>query len=287
VTLDVIVVDSGSTDGSANFVRERFPSVRVKSTLNRGFAAANNLGLAITNAPFVLFLNPDTVIVDGTLRELIARLNQRPEIGLAGVRQVGDDGELQYTIRRFPSVVRTLCEALGSERWPVRGRWLGERELDRDLYSRETPCDWTVGSFMLARREAIDAAGFLDERFFLYLEEPDLCRRMQQAGWGVCHIPVLTLIHHGGERDQTPELKAQEALSRRLYMRKHFSWPGGTIGIAALALGYAIRAMVGRPGRGRDSRRASARAAGTALGLLSPPFGVPPQQSVAPREWHI
>jgi N-acetylglucosaminyl-diphospho-decaprenol L-rhamnosyltransferase len=282
--LDVIVVDSGCTDDTRPFVEERFPQARVLSVANRGFAAANNAGLASTRAAFVLFLNPDTEIVRGTLRELVDAVVERRSVGLVGVRQVGADGELQLTIRRFPSVTRTLFEALGSERWPLRASWVGERELRPTAYDSETVCDWTVGSFMLARREAIDAAGFMDERFFLYLEEPDLCRRIWQAGWEVRHLPLVTVVHYGGEREQSPELKAQEALSRRLYMRKYFSRPRYVAGGAALALGYGLRTALGRPGV-PDGRRATARAAATLLGLAPPPFGEPPDQSVASRPW--
>ena len=105
----------------------------------------------------MLFLNPDTEIVDGTFGELIATLDARPEVGLAGVRQLTADGELWPTIRRFPTVPRTLGQALGSEQWPVRPAWAGERVLDMDVYERDVDCDWTSGSYMLARREALGA----------------------------------------------------------------------------------------------------------------------------------
>jgi GT2 family glycosyltransferase len=284
--LDVIVVDADSEDGTREFVERRFTDARVISVPNRGFAAGNNAGLAVARAPFVLFLNPDTEIVEGTLRDVVDRLATRPKVGLVGVRQVGASRELQHTIRRFPSVTRTLCEALGSASWPIRGGWLGEEELDEACYSREVRCDWTVGSFMLARREAIDAAGFLDERFFLYLEEPDLCQRLAQAGWEVWHLPSLTVVHYGGDRAQTPELRAQEALSRRLYMEKYFAPPRRVVGLISLALGFAIRSIVGRRSVDGGARRASARALATLLGLSPPPFGEPPSQSVAAREWH-
>ncbi len=285
LVLDVIVVDADSSDGTREFVEQRFPDARVVTVRNRGFAAGNNAGLSVARAPFVLFLNPDTEIVKGTLRGVVDRLASQPKVGLVGVRQVGAGGELQRTIRRFPSVVRTLCEALGSERWPIRGGWLGEEEFDADIYRQEVPCDWTVGSFMLARREAIDAAGFLDERFFLYQEEPDLCRRLAQAGWEVWHLPSLTVVHHGGDRTQTPELRAQEAFSRRLYMQKHFAWPRRIAGLASLALGFSIRAALGRRSVDGGGRRASARALAALLGFSPPPFGPPPRQSVAAREW--
>ena len=111
-------------------------------------------------------------------------------MGLAGVIQLTPDGEIYPTIRYFPNALRALGQALGSERLPFRAQMLRERDLDLDRYSQVVECDWTSGSFMLARREALQSAGFLDERFFIYSEEPDLCLRMKRAGWKVCHSRI-------------------------------------------------------------------------------------------------
>ena len=115
-----------------------------------------------------LFLNPDTEIRSGTFEELVRPLDEHPEVGLAGVVQLTPTGEIYPTIRRFPNALRALGQAFGGERLPFRARWLRERELDLALYERETDCDWTSGSFMFARREALESAGFMDERFFIY-----------------------------------------------------------------------------------------------------------------------
>lgn len=279
LNLDVIVVDAG-TDGSGQYVHERFGDATVVDADNRGFAAANNRALEISSAPFVLFLNPDTEIVDGTLAELVKALEDRPTVGLLGVRQVGTHGELQYSMRRFPSVPRSFFEAIGSERFPIRTSWMGERILDPERYDQECRCDWTSGSFMLARREAIDSSGFLDERFFLYAEEPDLCRRMHTAGWEVRHLPVMTVVHHGGSTNNDPSLEAQRAYSRKLYMRKHYPAWGRALGTAALALNYGIRAIASGA---HERRRASRAAFMTVLGFRPPPFGPVPAQAVALR----
>ena len=126
---------------------------------NRGFGHANNRGLETADARYVLFLNPDTEFLDGSLAELVAALDRRPDVGLAG-RAPGrrGDGSLAPSIRRFPSAANMLAEALGVERVPRRagGCWASASSTRAD-YARETPCDWTSGSFMLARREALDA----------------------------------------------------------------------------------------------------------------------------------
>ena len=157
--LDVVVVDNGSSDGTRELVESEFPQVRVVDSENFGFGHANNCAAMTCDAPYVLFLNPDTEILEGTFGELLAAMEGQPEVGLAGAIQVGGDGIPGPTVRYFPSVTRSLGEALGSERWPVWARWARERELDLALYERELDCDWTSGSFMLARREALLAAG--------------------------------------------------------------------------------------------------------------------------------
>ena len=164
VELDVVVVAAGCTDETVSLVAEEFPAARTIECPNRGFGYANNRGLRTVRSDWVLFLNPDTEILEGTFGELVRALEARPTVGLAGVRQVTADGELFPTIRRFPSVRRSFFEALGSERYPLRASWLGERELDLTRYDREVECDWTTGSFMLARLEALQGAGFFDER---------------------------------------------------------------------------------------------------------------------------
>jgi GT2 family glycosyltransferase len=164
--------------------------------------------LATTNARYVLFLNPDTVVLRGSLSALVRRMDARPDVGLAGVRQIDRAGHLALTIRRFPNAVRALGDALAAEALPRRPRWLGERELDHAVYDREVGCDWTTGSFMLARREAIESAGTVDERFFLYSEETDFCRRIRRAGWAVRHLPWMTIRHYGATAADDPQRKA-------------------------------------------------------------------------------
>jgi N-acetylglucosaminyl-diphospho-decaprenol L-rhamnosyltransferase len=281
--LDVVVVENGEPGPTSELLQREFPDTRMLECENRGFAHANNLALCTVDAPFVLLLNPDTEILEGTLGDLVFALRERPGVGVVGVKQVTPEGELWPTIRRFPNAVRTLFEALGSESFPVRARWLGERELDLSRYERETGCDWTSGSFMLIRREALESAGLLDERFFLYCEEPDLCKRIKDAGWDVRHLPSMTIQHDAGRGRWNPRLAAQEAYARRQYMTKHHSAPHRSAGIAALSLGLVLRSTLGGRDRTRNSRRraTSRDALRTLLGFEPPPFGSPPGQAVS------
>jgi GT2 family glycosyltransferase len=251
---------------------------------NRGFGHANNRAFVTTDARYVLFLNPDTEILDGTFAGLVEAMDSRPDVGLVGVRQRTPAGELFPTIRRFPSVSRYFFEALASERFPVRASWLGERELDWDQYDKETDCDWTSGSFMLARRDAIRSAGCLDERFFIYSEEVDFCLRIRQAGWRIVHLPTMTILHHADKAGFNPRMMAQDAFARRQYLRKHFTRPRRVACTGALFLRYGLRALPlgAERDRVRERRKAALAALRVLVGVGPAPFGDPPQVAFAP-----
>lgn len=284
-SLDVVVADNGSTDGTPDLVSARFPEARIVQCVNRGFGHANNRGYETTSAPYVLFLNPDTEVLEGTFADLVAELEARPDVGVIGARQVTADGELFPTIRRFPTPMRFVGEALASERFPFRPSWLGERELDMTRYDVETECDWVSGSFMLVRREALEAAGVFDERFFVYSEEVDLCRRIKIAGWRVVHLPSMTILHHADKAGFSERAWAQAAYARRQYVLKNLHGAGRLTALGAMGLRYGIRAVA--PGRDRETaraRRTAARAAfSTLVGRRTSPFGAPPPQALYPR----
>jgi N-acetylglucosaminyl-diphospho-decaprenol L-rhamnosyltransferase len=275
IDLDVVVVDNGE-DGAAEYVEQRFERVRTLRCPNRGFGHANNRALETADARYVLFLNPDTELLEGTLADLVAALDRRPEVALAGVRQLRDDDSLAPSIRRFPSATNMLAEALGVERVPGARRALGERELDPREYERERPCDWTSGSFMFARWAALEETGWFDERFFLFSEETDLCWRLKRNGWQVVHLPQVTIRHHESDRQQNANLEAQAAYARMQFARKHF--PDAAADYRwALGLRYALR--VGAytlRGRAPDGRREAARAALRTVVKDRAPFGAQP-----------
>lgn len=280
-SLDVVVVDNSSTDGTPDLVESKFPAARVVPSVNHGFGHANNRGALTCDARYVLFLNPDTEVIAGTFGELIADMDARPQVGLAGVRQETADGQLWPTIRRFPSAGRALAEALRAERWPLVGTRCGERQLDMSLYETEVDCDWTSGSFMLARREALLSAGLLDERFFIYSEEPDLCLRMKRAGWATRHLPTMTIIHHAAKGGVRPKMIAQDAYTRRQYARKHFGAGYRGLYLGAVAFRHVLRALTPGRGEGGTRRRAAARLAlATLWGRVPPPFGEPPRTAL-------
>lgn len=271
VTMEAIVVDNGD-DGAGEYAASRYPFVRAISCENRGFGHANNRGLEIADARFVLFLNPDTEFVTGEVDALVAAMERMPDVGLAGVRQVNGDDALSPSMRRFPSVPRALAEALPIERVPLARRALGERVLDADDYERIMECDWTSGSAMFARSAAIEEIGGFDERFFLFSEETDLCWRIHWDGWRIVHIPDVTIRHYEQEHGANPRLWAQSAYARLQFARKNLRHPGAYR--AALALRYGARTgLYSLPGRRADAaRRDASRAALTTVLRGEAPF---------------
>jgi len=284
-SVEWFVVDAGSADGTPDAIERELEQVQVLRRENRGFAASNNVALAQARGRYVLLLNPDVEILSGTLGELVEAMDERPGLGLASVVQRGTDGELQPSIRRFPSPLRSLGEALFAAHWPVM-RTLQELETRPGPYEREHEVDWLVGAFLIARREAVQAVGPMDERFFLYSEEIDWCYRFWQAGWPVAHLPQMAITHHCGGRSHG-DLMAQLSYSRLLFAKKHYG-RARTAGIrAALALGHGVRiaafgpaALVSSTQRQRvRTERAGLR---VILGRGGPPLGPPSGTPVAP-----
>ena len=222
----VLVVDNVSGDGSAAMVAQRFPWVHLLTPgVNLGFAAGNNLALralgfkpradeaprsaavfdattvqATPDGPpdYALLLNPDTVVQPGALSTLVQFLQTHPRAGIAGARLSYPDGQFQHSAFRFPGLAQTALDL-----FPPRGRLARVMETrlngryPRALYLGQTPfeVETLLGACLLVRREAIEAAGLLDEGFFMYAEELDWCRRIWRAGWRLYCVPTARITH--------------------------------------------------------------------------------------------
>jgi GT2 family glycosyltransferase len=255
--IEVIVVDNGSHDGSVAALRAAHPDVRVlENGANLGFAAACNRGLREARAPYCLLINSDAEICPGAVLALAAVLDERPEVGIAGPRTVGADGGPQVS---FGPDLTPLAE------WRQRrlvvalreGKAAAVREVEA-LSAREQEPVWVSGSCLLARKTALDAVGGLDERFFLYEEDVDLCLRVRRAGWRVVYTPSALVRHHLGKSMETAP-----ALSRLEYDKSHLRFYAKHRGLGARALlrlylaGSAAAGWVAAlgPGPGRRERR--------------------------------
>ncbi len=196
---EAAVADNASSDGSSEMVRRDYPGIRlVCGGQNRGLAAAANPLLRSATGRYLLLLNPDTVLNPGTLRGMVEFLDRHPEAGGAGCRQLNPDGSLQPSVRAFPT------RLTGLEQFTVLGRMgiLGcerRRYLQKDFdYDRPSRVEQPMGAALFLRREAAARAGWLDEGYFLYFEEVDLCWRLARAGYPMYYNPSVSIVHHGG-----------------------------------------------------------------------------------------
>ena len=213
---EVIVVDNASRDGSAAMVASEFPEVRlIASEVNTGYAGGNNLAFAEAGGEFLLTLNPDTEIQEGTLDEALAAMRRHPHAGALGVRQIATDGSTQSSVRGFPTVGGLLGDITGLS---------DSYRLARFDYESEGPAPQPMGTFLLLRREALpDPRRPFDEGYPIFFNEVDLLRRMADAGWPAIYTPRARILHHGGEstRQVRPMAIWESHRSLLRYLRHH------------------------------------------------------------------
>jgi len=195
---DTVVVDNGSSDGTPDVVRERFPGVRVVEEENRGLAAGWNRGLAETDAEHVLVLNADAWLVEDALSRLLAVADARPRAAVVGPRLQNADGTLQRSVRGYPTLWRLATEYLYLRKLAPRSRAFNAFYGAGFDHESEREVEWVMGACFLLRRRAYDEVGPFDERFFLFSEEVDWMRRAADRGWSVVFTPEARCVHVGG-----------------------------------------------------------------------------------------
>lgn len=255
---EVVVVDNASSDGSADAARRLCPAATViDAGANLGYAAAINLGIrARRQGGAVLVLNPDVRLTPGSARALLRALDD-PTVGIAAPRLEHEDGAVQFSLRRAPTVARALGEAVLGGTLAGRLAWCGEVVTDRRVYQSGADAEWATGAALAIAPRCIDAVGEWDESFFLYSEETDYALRARDAGLRLRYVAGAVVTHAGGDAHRSPTLWALLVRNRvRLYRKRHGAAGTAAFG-AAVVLNEAIR-----------SRHATHRAALRAL--LSP-----------------
>jgi len=193
---EVIVVDNASNDSCPEFVAREFPQAKlVKLDVNRGYAAGNNAGLKIAQGEYVLILNPDITVLKGNLDGLIKFMDANPKVGLAGPRLVNPDGSLQYSSYRWPSFWLPLFRRTSLGQLPVVNKLVHRYQMYDWDHAANQAVDWLLGACLIVRKSALDKVGLLDERYFLYVEDTDWCRRFWQAGFEVHYIAEVEFVH--------------------------------------------------------------------------------------------
>ena len=214
---EVWVVDNASADGSAAMAAAEFPSVQLRVNAdNLGFSKANNQAIAETDSRYVFLLNSDAKIHPGVLDTLVAYADSHPQAAILGPKVLNPDGSLQFSCRRFPSL------GAGFFRNTYLGRLFPHNRFARDYlmtdfdHASDTPVDWISGCAMLLRRTAIDKIGALDERFYMYCEDVDLCQRAWDAGLEVVYVPEAVVTHAIG--------RSSDKNADKMIIEFHRSW---------------------------------------------------------------
>lgn len=239
----VVVVDNASSDGSLAMVVAEFPEVEtIANPTNGGFSQANNLGLrhlgfgdaasepeaapaAALTPRYALLLNPDTVVPPDGLRVMLERMDADPQLGAAGPRLIMVDGKLDLACRRsFPTPEVMFWRVTGLSKLFPKTRLFGRYNMTYLDEHQETEVDCVVGAFMLVRREAIRAAGLLDELFWMYGEDIDWAYRIKAAGWRILYYPKVTVLHvKRAASKQNPRTKYEFERASWLFYRKHYA----------------------------------------------------------------
>jgi GT2 family glycosyltransferase len=196
--LESVVVDNGSSDGTVDLVRRRFPRVRVVESENRGLCAGWNTGIGTTAAEHVLLLNADAWLLEGALEALVGAADRHPRAAAVGPRLLNPDGTLQRSVRGFPTVWRLATEYLYLRKLAPRSRALNAFYGAGFDHASEREVEWLMGACLLVRRAAYDDVGPFDERYFMFSEEVDWMRRASERGWSVVFTPEARCVHVGG-----------------------------------------------------------------------------------------
>ncbi len=237
------VVDNGSRDGSPEMVLADFPQVNLLwNDENVGYARACNEGIALTEEPFILVMNADTILSQNTASIIVSFFETHPDAAVVGPRLLNTDGTLQFSCREFPSIAQAAGHAfigLLSEKNPWTRKYK-KREWDH-LSEREV--DWVSGAFMGLRREALEQVGGFDEKYFMYVEDVDLCWMLRQKGWEVWYIPFGDVIHHIGQSSKlaTTRMTYHHHRSMFRFYRKTYSGPLKPFMSSLIFLGLVAR----------------------------------------------
>jgi GT2 family glycosyltransferase len=222
---EVIVVDHSTSAPDLERLRARYPQARVSAVEgNPGFSAGVNAGARLAAGRHLLILNPDTEVEAGAVEAMVEYLDTHPDTAVVGARIESPAGTVQRSARRFPTMLTGLAgrTSLITRVWPTNP--LSRRDLLADA-STSTPreVDWVAGACMAVNAEAFRSVGGMDERFFLYWEDADLCKRLKEAGWRVVYLPAAVVTHGIGRSRRHARALSVRAFHRSayLYFAKH------------------------------------------------------------------
>jgi N-acetylglucosaminyl-diphospho-decaprenol L-rhamnosyltransferase len=255
--VETVVVDNGSSDGTVEFVRERYPDVRLVESENRGLGAGWNIGIRETTTTYVLLLNADAWMTEGSLDRLVDFADGRARAAVVGPRLLNLDGTLQRSVRGFPTVWRLATEYLFLRKLAPRSSALNAFYAGGFDHDEVRSVEVVMGACMLLRREAVDEVGECDEDYFLFSEETDWCFRFREAGWEVVFFPGAECVHVRGA-SHSGRLYRENLRGHLLFLSKHRGPRVAERARRLLLVSLRLRALVFRGERGRAYRDGAA-----------------------------
>lgn len=243
IAYEIIVADNASSDGSPEIIKNTFGErvFMVEMGRNAGFAAANNAGLEKATGDYILFLNPDTIVLDGALQTMIDYLNTHPDVGACGGNLYSQDLQPQFSYWTLLPGVRMEWNGLFSDRF-LRCKHHGSHE--HNFTGQPKDVAYIMGADLMVRRELIERVGKMDEDFFLFYEETELCYRIRRAGYRIVNVPDAHIIHLEGKTIDTMGIRHEQMMqSRAIYLSKCCSRMEHWMANAVLALSSALRVI--------------------------------------------
>lgn len=227
ITHEIIIVDNASTDGSVELIRNNFLQVTlINNKKNLGFSKANNLGLKISKGKYLLLINPDTLVSEDTLTEMINFFESRPKVGLAGCKILNPDGTLQLACRRsFPGPWTSFCKVTGLSTLFPKSKIFARYNLTYLDENKSYEVDAVSGSFMMFTRKVYEEIGGLDEEYFMYGEDLAYCFSIQKAGYNIFYVASTQIIHYKGESTKRSSIDETRIFynAMHLFVKKHYS----------------------------------------------------------------
>lgn len=291
IRYETIIIDNASQDSSAEMVAQEFPQVKlIRSSINLGFAAANNLGFAQARGDYVVLLNSDAFLKPQALSRAVAYMRTDSTIGAGGARLIGSDGSWQPSARQFPSILNHFLAVSGLAAKYHRSRFFGRADRTWADHNQAAETDWVPGAFLIIPRRVLEQVGYFDERFFLYYEEVDLCKRIKAAGYKIWYWPDVVVVHWGGESSKTltqlnfstvgKQVSLWQMRSALLFYRKHYGALSTWLWMQLESRWYGLRAWKNNFSQATQSKSAYFKTMQTLLhqawqetqgGRISPP----------------
>jgi GT2 family glycosyltransferase len=262
---ETIVVDHGSTDGTRELVRERFPEARLIEQENKGLGGGSNAGMRVASGAYFLLLNSDAWALDDAVERLAAFAGDHPEAAVVGPKLLNPDGSLQRSVRGFPTVWRLATEYLFLRKLAPRSRALNAFYGAGFDHEEVREAEFLMGACLLVRREAADTVGLFDEDFFMFSEETDWCYRFRQAGWKVLFTPEAEFVHVGGAttRQNWGPMFREQVRGHLRFLAKHRGRKEAEHARRLLLASLRLRALAFPGDRGRTYKEAARWLAGS------------------------